>query len=212
MTRVLGIVPARGGSKRLPRKNLAEVRGKPLIHLALQQATDSGIFDRLVVSTDDPDIARCANSFSPGIAHKRPDSLARDDTPMLPVVTDALDHFPAEIAVLLQPTSPLRTSQDIRAAYNLLAETKGDSVFSVTAAEEDLVFEVGWAKRVRSVPSVVVPNGAIYIITRDALERGENWYTGLAYGYIMPKDRSLDIDTALDLEIARMVANGVGAV
>jgi CMP-N,N'-diacetyllegionaminic acid synthase len=206
--KVLGIVPARGGSKRLPRKNLAEIKGRPLIHLALQQAKDSGIFDKLVVSTDDPDIARCANSFSPGTAHTRPDSLARDDTPMLPVVRDAFDNFPAEVVVLLQPTSPLRTSQDIQAAYNLLKETKGDSVFSVTVAEEDLAFDLGFAKRVRSIPSVVVPNGAIYLITGDALERGENWYTGLAYGYIMPKDRSLDIDTELDLEIARMVLHG----
>jgi CMP-N-acetylneuraminic acid synthetase len=80
-------------------------------------------------------------------------------------------------------------------------------VFSVTAAPEDLVFEIGHAQRLRPLVNVVVPNGALFIITGAALERGLSWFDGMAYGYTMPKDRSLDIDTELDLEVARMIAS-----
>ena len=88
---------------------------------------------------------------------------------------------------------------------NLLGN--GDSVISVTEAPSDLAFEVGFAQRLRTVPNIVVPNGAIYILTKDALDRGETWYSGISYAYSMPKERSLDIDNGIDLEIARILVS-----
>lgn len=207
MIDVLGVIPARGGSKRLPRKNLLEVDGTPLVCRAIHQAMASGVIDKIVVSTDDGQIASVVNDFCFGCVHMREPRLARDDTPMLPVVVDAFNHYPAKHIILLQPTSPFRTPEDIVKAYELLKVTNGDSVFSVTEAPDDLVFELGWAGRLRKVPDIVLPNGALFLITGQALERGESWFSGIAYAYKMPKDRSLDIDTEQDLIAARAIAN-----
>lgn len=205
---VLCIVPARGGSKRLPGKNLTDLGGKPLLTWTLEVARQSGIFNHVVVTSDDDDILQVADDFwGSKIGWKRQADLARDDTPMLPVVYNIHQHFHCPVVVTLQPTSPFRTADDIRASYELLMEKQADAVFSVTSAPEDLVFVVGHAQRLRQVPDVVVPNGALFLITGQALDEGRSWFNAdVTYGYPMPKDRSLDIDTPLDMEIARMIA------
>ena len=201
--KILGVIPARGGSKRVPRKNMAIVGGKPLIKWTIEAAEQSGVLDQIVVTTEDPEIG---NVF-PQYWHKRPISLAQDNTPTLPVIQEVFEHYKADVVVTLQPTSPFRTAEDIKQAIELLQHTKGDSVISVTEAPSDLAFEVGFANRLRTVPKIVIPNGAIYILTGEALLRGETWYSGVVYGYSMPKERSLYIDNGQDLEIARYIAN-----
>ena len=205
--KVIAVIPARGGSRRCPRKNIAQLGPYPLIVWTIKSALECNLFDKVIVTTDDEEIANVAKDYDVTV-WKRDPILARDSTPMLPVVLDVFGAHPADIVVTLQPTSPFRRIEDIKAAYQLLIESKGDSVFSVTEAEEDLVFELGHSKQLRRCPNVVVPNGALFLITGEALNRGESWFSGYAYGYSMPKEQSLDIDTPLDLEIARMIVRG----
>jgi len=202
---VLGVIPARRGSKRLPGKNTLDLGGKPLIVWSIRTAKECSLFDTIVVTSDDPEVLKLAEAE--GVhAHHRLEYLARDDTPMLPVVGDAFDHYPVDDAViLLQPTSPFRQPRDIEGAYRLLKHTKADSVFSTSRPPDDLVFQVGHAQRLRQLPDIVVPNGALFLITAEALQAGRSWFDGEAYGYLMPKDRSIDIDTPLDFEIAKMI-------
>lgn len=200
---VLGLIPARAGSQRLPRKNLADLGGMPLIEWTINAAIASGLFDTLAVSTDDNEIAAVA-------AHRgctlimRPKDLAKNETEMLPVVKHARAIHPAETIVLLQPTSPFRSAEDILLAYNTFKMFKADSVISVSPAPKALAFEVGHASRLREAKNIVVPNGALYIIDKAHLDTGGDWYDGITYSYLMPKERSLDIDTQYDLDIARM--------
>lgn len=202
--KIIGLIPARGGSKRVERKNIADLGGEPLVAWSIRVALASKSLSSVWVSTEDQAIAHVAWLF--GAKHLvRPPELARDDTPMMPVVAHAFDvlvNFDA--IMLLQPTSPFRTPADIDAAAALLGDG-ADAVVSVTDAPDDLVFELGHANRMRPFQRLVQCNGAIYLLTRDAFERGLDWYSGISYAYRMPKDRSLDIDTPLDLEIARMM-------
>lgn len=202
----VALIPARGGSKRLPKKNLQYVGNHTLVGTAIRTAVESGIFDDVILSTDADDIARHAmGHFDDLIIFKRPEELARDETPMLPVVRHALETYKkeADSIVLLQPTSPFRTSEDVRLAFQLFEEKEADAVVSVTEPEADLVFRVGHAGRMRADPGVVVPNGAIYILRANALLCGHDWYSGISYAYHMPKERSLDIDTERDLIMAK---------
>jgi CMP-N,N'-diacetyllegionaminic acid synthase len=200
--KILGLIPARAGSERLPGKNLIDLGGKPLIRWTIDEAKKFRLFDHLVVTTDDHQVAAVAGEAGCEVI-VRPEELARSETPMLPVVLHAVSAFKSDMIILLQPTSPFRTIGDIEACYDLMISTHGDSVVSVTDAPEDIVFELGHANRMRPSTKLVVPNGAIYIVTADELERRGNWYSGVSYAYRMPKERSLDIDSKWDLEIAR---------
>lgn len=206
--KLLGIIPARGGSKRVPRKNLAQLGGKPLFHWTLEAAIKSELFDPgyLWVSSEDGEIGDEAGQYW----WVRDQSLAKDETPTLPVIMEVFHEKKADAVIVLQPTSPFRTAFDIRAAFNTFHSTAAMSVISVTDGPSDLAFEVGHASRLRSIPKIVVPNGAIYIIHKMVLEEGLSWYEGpQVYAYQMPKERSLDIDNGVDLELARyMVTNG----
>lgn len=204
--RTIAIIPARGGSKRLNNKNVLDLGGKPLLVWTLEAAQQSQIFDDIYVSTENIYIADLANHWGGGhVAWTRPAELAQDDTPTMAVVRNVTDQVFSDIVFVLQATSPFRTTQDILNVNEQLMWSKGDAVVSVTEAPNDLVFQLGHANRMRPRDDIVVPNGAIYAITTDALYRGEDWYSGISYAYRMPKDRSLDIDTEFDLEMARMM-------
>src|SRR5258705_11451169 len=133
---VLGVIPARGGSKGLPDKNLALLCGRPLLAYTADAAKASTKLTRTIVSTDDERIAQCAKSLGLDVPFMRPASLAGDAAPMLPVLQHAVsalqsDGFTADIVVLLQPTSPLRRGEHIDAAVDWLQRVRGDSVVSV---------------------------------------------------------------------------------
>ncbi len=204
--KILGIIPSRGGSKRLPRKNLADLGGKPLLKWTLDTAIESGIFTDLWVSTEDPEIGALAGKYW----WKRPSELARDDTATLPVIMNVFENSDADVVAVLQPTSPFRTVDDIKNSLDLLLRHNADSVTSVTEGAKDLAFRMRFANRLEFLPDIVVENGAIYWITAKALRDGHDWYSGFLYGYKMPKERSLDIDTPWDLELANMlIKNGM---
>jgi CMP-N,N'-diacetyllegionaminic acid synthase len=136
VSKVLGIVPARGGSKGVPDKNLKPLAGRSLLEYVAQAARESGVVDRVILTTDSEAIADAGRRAGLEVPFVRPASLAQDDTPMLPVVTHAIeaierDGWRADLVVLLQPTSPLRQARHIRRVVEMLRETGADSVVSV---------------------------------------------------------------------------------
>lgn len=201
---ILGLIPARAGSQRLPRKNLAALGNKTLIEWTIDAAKETGLFDAIAVSTDSTEIASLAAACGCAVVI-RPTELAQAESEMLPVVKHARVMCPADVIILLQPTSPFRSAEDINLAYEQLRTFRADSVISVSPAPRALAFEVGHASRLREAKNIVVPNGALYLITKEHLDTGGDWYDGLVYSYLMPKERSLDIDTQFDLDVARMM-------
>lgn len=214
---ILALIPARGGSKRIPRKNLVDLGQFKLIEWAIKAAEQAKIFNHIAVSTEDAEIARFVHENHAMVqVIDRPEALAQDASPMLPVVNHAIEHqrqrgFLPDHVVLLQPTSPFRTAEDIRAAFELYKSSGGDALVSVTEPEDDLVFNLGHCDRMRAAKDVVVPNGAIYILWVGSLMTGIDWWNGVSYAYRMPKERSIDIDSMLDLEMARAVVRHNGA-
>ncbi len=226
MSTVFGIVPARGGSKGIPGKNLAPLGGKPLIAWTLKAAAQSHALTRLLVSTDDPQIAEAGRRWGAEVPFLRPAELATDETPTIPVLTHALEwletqYSPADWVVCLQPTSPFRTSEDIAAAVDLAVAHDADAVVSVAAATPHpvwtkrllpdarlapLVEEFPGATRRQDLPPAYAPNGAIYLARPAVLRQLNTWYTDRTYGYCMPQERSLDIDTPWDYYVAKLVA------
>lgn len=198
----LGIIPARSGSERLPGKNTIDLGGKPLIAWTIIAAQESAMFDRLIVSTDDHGVAAVAVKYGCEVL-ERPKELAQADSDSLSILLHANTQIHSDRICLLQPTSPFRRAADIVSTYHLLNETEGDAVVSVTEAPQNLCFDLGLGNRLRPKQNVVVCNGAIYLLTTEHLLCRGDWYNGVTYAYLMPKDRSLDIDTKADLERAR---------
>jgi len=143
MANVLGLVPARGGSKGVPGKNVRPLAGRTLLEYTVRAAQASGVIDRLVLSTDSPEIADVGRQAGLEVPFLRPAALAADDSPMLPVVLHAIDALTAsgwtpDIVVILQPTSPLRRAEHIRDAVTLLRETAAHSVVTVVEVPKHL--------------------------------------------------------------------------
>lgn len=213
---VVAIIPARGGSKGIPRKNLVDIGGLPMIAWTIRAAIGSGVIDRTILSTDDPEIAETAQRFGAEIPGLRPPELATDSSPTLSVVRHALAEYArdADTVVLLQPTSPLRVADDIANAMQLYRQT-GRSVVGVTKAKPP-----SWLFRrdadgtlaraipdldvdpLRQMQDVVIPNGAIYIGRTSLLLNGGSFYDD-AVGYMMPPERSVDVDDLFDLHVVR---------
>ncbi|HMB89591.1 MAG TPA: acylneuraminate cytidylyltransferase family protein [Rhodothermales bacterium] len=221
--RVLGIIPARGGSKGVPRKNIRMVGGKPLIAYTIEAARTSICLTRFLVSTDDDEIASVATSFGAPVL-ERPPNLAADDTPMIPVIEDVLVHVEAEdgpydMVVLLQPTTPLRTAADIDTAVQKLKDTSADSIISVYRVEDchpsrmyreeqgQLVpYESEPEGRLRQdLPPVYHRNGAIYACRRALIKEAGTLIGPDVRPYQMPRSRSVNIDDPLDLLFAEFL-------
>lgn len=223
--RSIAIVPARGGSKGLPRKNIAPLGGKPLIAHTIDAARAALSIERIIVSTEDPEIASIARKYGAEVPFLRPLELAADETPSLCVIQHALAHLKAaegcepEIVVLLQPTSPLRGPTDIDQAVSILEKMGADSVVSVCASEH----HPAWMRRLEAgrvypfledapeytrrqdLPPVYRLNGAIYA-TRRRVILEENRILGRdTRALIMSAESSVDIDTELDLQFASSI-------
>jgi len=208
----LGFIPARGGSKGIPGKNIAKVCGKPLIQWTIEAALGSGVIDRLIVSTDHPDIAQVARECGAEVPFMRPDALAQDDTATAPVVEHAVKSLAFQgTVVLLQPTSPLRLPMDI-ARCTELHRRHGKTVVSITETKlhpswmfgladgDRIVVNSPVAPQRQSQQPRYIPNGAVYVFDANAgLELANS------IGYIMPAIRSVDIDTPLDLMFAEFL-------
>jgi N-acylneuraminate cytidylyltransferase len=230
MEEIVAIVPARGGSKRIPRKNLVLLRGKPLLGYTLDTARRSSLFSRVIVSSEDEGILDLARrEGAQGLA--RPVSLAADDTPSVQVVCHALETLrvpPAALVVLLQPTSPLRSVYDVEEGIRRFrrCEKRGGrslvSVRSIAAASEAqpgphadwryLLYPDGLLSAyTEGLPGGLPPlpsarltelNGALYIARAGEILKGRSLLLSPLFGYEMPEYRSVDIDTLADLERA----------
>ena len=218
--KILGIITARGGSKGIPGKNLKPLAGRPLLAYTIDAARDSGALDRVILSTEDPAIADAARSLGCEVPFMRPAELSRDETPHLPVIQHAAqwmrEHGDQPDAVMiLQPTSPLRSADDITAAARLLESSGADSVVSVTEVSAHahpmrmlrvddgghaVLFATGEPVRRRinrrqDLPQAWVMNGAIYACrTRVLFDAEPSLYGDRVVAYAMPAERSVSID------------------
>lgn len=212
MVRTIGIVPARSGSKRLPGKNLALLAGRPLIVHTCCQALDSGVLDAVYVNTDCERIAAAAQRAGALCPRLRPSQLARDDTPtrdavvwMIDLLADRGEFYDA--LMILQPTSPLRTADDIRAAWRLYEDHAPCKVTSVTPQAPQcwhaLADDRGLLTRLTGNEPLYRLNGAIYVHAVD--EFLANKPSPAEVAYVMPPERSVDIDTQHDLDLCEFL-------
>lgn len=223
--KILAIVPARGGSQGVPRKNIRILAGRPLIAYTINAALESKYHLRVVVSTDDESIAEIAKGIGAEVPFLRPSHLARNDTPMLPVLQHAMeclkkDGYRPDIIVVLQPTSPLRTSKHIDQAISILVNTGADSVVSVCEVE----YSPYWMKKIdqsgrvapfldtekeynrrQDLPKVYRLNGAIFITRPDIIMNEDRLLGDDTRAYIMEPEDSIDIDTEFDFRVAELI-------
>ena len=232
MTDCLAVVTARGGSKGVPGKNLAPVAGRPLIAWTIAAAQGATQVTRVIVSTDSQEISGVAREWGAEVPFLRPAELARDQTPGVEPVLHAIEWlaenegYRPNLVLLLQPTSPLRTAADIEAALARLAETGADAVVGVTLAEHHpywtkAIDDQGYLRnfvaadqvpdRRQDLPPAYAVNGAIYLIRREVLLRDRTLFPERTVGYAMPPERSLDVDTRWDLDLADIVLRGHSA-
>ncbi|MUT65002.1 acylneuraminate cytidylyltransferase family protein [Paenibacillus sp. NEAU-GSW1] len=217
--KVLGVIPARGGSKGVPGKNIRELAGKPLIAWTIEAAARSVYLDRVIISSDDDSIIQTAIAHGGDVPFKRPERLAQDGTSGLAPVVHALDELPGyDYVVLLQPTSPLRTVEDIDACI-AQCEKSGAPVVSMTEPDKSpyWMFRIGAGDRLSPVmghvestlrqdlPAAFVLNGAIYVSDVEGFRKTESFLTEETTGYVMPKERSVDIDTLLDFWLCEAI-------
>ena len=204
----IAIIPARGGSKGLPGKNIIDFHGKPLIYWTVKAALDSGCFDSVIASTDSQEIADAALASGATVPGLRPPHLATDEATTHDVIVYTLDQSPADTVVVLQPTSPLRTANDIRACLDMYRNT-GRPVVSATPAKPWIFTMIGdvatpafdFTAR-RQDAEFLAPNGAVYVFSDEYVRDNRQWW-GDAILYVMPQERSVDIDTPTDLVIAK---------
>lgn len=225
--RFLTIIPARGGSKGIPKKNIIDVNGKPLIAYTIEPAVEAlreGLVDKVIISTDSEEIAEVAAKYGAEIPFMRPESISGDKAKSIEFIQHALEYYDNlserfDAVLLLQPTSPLRTVEDIRDAISLYRESGNDSLISCYEEEyiNDLVIYKLGKDGKTSIPvsplhnkgvrrqdhgSTYVRNGCIYITGRKLVEEG------FVIGnnplmLVMEKNRSVNVDTLEDLELLR---------
>lgn len=220
--KVLGIIPARGGSKTIPRKNLKIMAGKPLIAWTIAEAQKSKYLDRLILSSEDPEIIEMAQKLGCEVPFVRPVELAQDDTPGIEPVIHAINNIGEkyDYIVLLQPTSPLRTANDIDDCIGFCNAEDAAICVSVCEADQSpywmytlndkqrlypLMPEGSSVQRRQDLPKVYVENGAIYMAKTDYLLTTKNFITEGTLAYIMPTERSWDIDTEIDFLFCELI-------
>lgn len=225
--KVLAVIPARGGSKRLPRKNVLSLQGKPLISWSIDAGLNSHYIDRVVVSTDCNEIAEISKQYGADVPFIRPADIAGDMATTNSVILHTINMLSSteqfDIVIILQPTSPLRTSKDIDDALEMLDIKQGDGVVSVCECEHSplwsnilptdgnmgsFIREDIKGKRSQDLPTYYHLNGAVYAFTTKALiaNQGIN-YTDAVFAIKMPTLRSVDIDHELDFRIAEAILN-----
>lgn len=225
----LGLIPARGGSKGIPRKNITPVGGKPLLAYTCEVARASASLTRLILSTDDEEIAAVGRAWGVEVPFLRPAELSRDDTPSIDVALHALtwiqreEGWTPDAVVLLQPTSPMRTVEHLDAALELFQTAVADTVVSVMTVPHrfspysimrltDGTLEEFWAEplgvdrfRRQDLPTLYARNGPAILITRTpVLVNRRSFYGDRVIPFIMSEADSVDIDTQLDLQVAEI--------
>jgi len=219
---ILAVIPARGGSKGLPKKNILELAGKALIAWSIEAASKSRYIDRLIISTDSKKIADVAKQYNCEVPFMRPPELATDDANSDEVILHALDKLgdKYDIVMVLQPTSPLRESKDIDQALELMQKNNISAVVSVCSSKKPLHWHFtlesdGKLKQIykdkifytnrQELPITYSPNGALYIAKTDYFRSKKTFYTSSTFAYLMPPERSVDIDNQIDFFTAEAI-------
>ena len=221
--RLLAVIPARGGSKRLPRKNVLDLAGKPLIAWTIQEALNCKYIDQVIVSTDDKEISDISKEYGADVPFFRPSELATDEAKTVDVVLHLLDELEKvgeryDYIILLQPTSPLRTAQNIDESVELLQMKNSDAVISVCESEhpplwcnvlpddmsmDNFLDESVKNKRSQDLSKQYRINGAIYISSVEKLKKENSFFlSNNCIAYIMKQNVSIDIDTIDDFDFA----------
>ena len=223
---ILAVITARGGSKGIPQKNLCTILGKPLIAYTIEAALQAKTLTRTIVSTDDKTIAQVSEQYGAEVPFLRPKHLATNTATSIAVLQHAVTYlanegdYTTDLVVCLQPTSPLRTADDIDQAVNLCLQSGADSVVSLCQAKHHPY----WMKRIfdgrvyplineneqnytrrQDLPPVYQLNGALYVTRTKALLEENRILGEHTIPYIMPQERSIDIDTQTDLRIAEYI-------
>jgi len=225
---MLAIIPARGGSKGLTKKNTRLLGGLPLICHTIKTALASKSIKQVIVSTDDDEIATIAKNCGAEVPFMRPANLANDTSMVMDAYFDVVDKVgekisqPVEKFVALLPTVPLRIPKDIDEAVNIFNSNNADSVISVVKASAPVDWhrsiskdgilrnylpESNAIKNRQELEQTYVPNGAVYVFRTKVLRSKRQYYTNKTYPYIMPSERSADIDDLLDFEWAEYLLN-----
>ncbi len=228
---VLAVIPARGGSKSIPNKNIVEVSGKPLIAWTIEASLKSKSIDRLIVSTDSKQIAEVATDYGAEVPFERPDELAADDTPGIEPIIHAAHwleenaEYRSEYVMCLSPTTPLRTAADIDTSIEMIRDKDIDAVVSVVLAKHhpnwmklidphgfmsSYIIKEELIDRRQDLPSVYALNGSIYLAKRELLLGEKTWYTAKTYAYVMPEERSIDVDNPWDLKLVNLILRDIG--
>lgn len=222
--KIVCIVPARGGSKGLPGKNIKMFSGKPLIAHTIEQAKKSGLIDRVIVSTNDKKIAKISRKYGAEVPFLRPKSLSQDRSSTMDVLLHAVqwfkkDGYVFDILVLLHATAPLRSVEDINNSVKLIFKQNVSNVFSVTEAHRNPYFNMVEVSRGRvslvkrgcfvsrqEAPRVYDMNASIYVWWKDVLKNEKKILLKNSCVYVMPKERSIDIDDEIDFRTAELLA------
>jgi len=223
---LIAIIPARGGSKRLPGKNLMNIAGKALICWTIETAIESGLFDKIYVNTDSEEIAKIAVESGAEVPFMRPDALAGDQVTTVAVLIDMVErlrrdhHSEATHLACLQPTSPLRTAKDIQQAVAMLHDQKADAIISLCKTEhsplwsntlpDNFSLQHFLPKDIQKTPSQKLPeyyrlNGAIYLCDINRMIAEQTLFlSSNVYAYIMSRKNSIDIDDQVDFDLAQI--------
>ena len=222
---IVSIIPARGGSKGIPKKNIKLLKEKPVIYYSIEASNSCSLINNTYVSTENKEIADISRNFGADIID-RPLELAKDTSSTVDVIFHALDYLEdndllPELFVLLQPTSPLRTSQDIEKAISLFLDNDCDSLVSVCELEHQYLLNFYldndyliqnndasfFSSRRQDLPKYYALNGAIYITTPDFIRKNKSFYSKKTIPYIMSKEKSIDLDTPFDFKLVEFLLN-----
>lgn len=223
--KILAIIPARGGSKRLPNKNVLDLNGKPLIKWTIEAALGCNEIDTVMVSTDSSNIADIAIQAGAEVPYLRSAELSSDTASSSDVVLNVINYYESignefDVVILLQPTSPLRTTNDIKNAIKLFEEKKANSIVSVTECEHSPLwcntlqpnlkmdnFIPDGLKNIRSqdLPKYFRLNGAIYLVNVKKFIEAKTFILNNTYALMMPQINSVDIDSLLDFKYAEII-------
>jgi len=223
--RILALIPARSGSKRLPGKNIKPIWGKPLIAWTIEEAKKSKYIDRIIVSTDTEEIAEISEKYGAEIPFLRPKELAGDRVTGTKVVLHAIEWMEKhdktyDILMLLQPTSPLRAALDMHNAIKLLFERRVGAIVSVCELEHHPSWGTNTLSEGGCMKDFVKPgtdktrqefdkfyriNGAIYLAHIDYIKKQKSFFGNETFAYIMPQEKSVDIDSEMDFKLAEVL-------
>ena len=221
--KTLAIIPARGGSKGVPRKNIKSLCGKPLLAWTIEAALEAEGISKLIVSTDDREIKEVALEWGAEVPFIRPGELSTDRAKAIPVLQHAVSFLEEQgqtfdAVMMLQPTSPMRVAKDIEASIEMMqADHRCSSVISVTGVgeyhparmkylEEGVLIDPPFCEAYENQPrqelrKMYIRSGAIYLVKTSVLMEGNSLKGNRSLGYVMPKERSVNIDTAFDFEL-----------